>query len=171
MTTGDDPSDPECAPGRNLGFVVHGLWPENQNGINPLSCKPAQPLDPQVEKSMLDIMPSDKLIVHEWGAHGTCSGLSSADFFKLARSAYQKAKVPAKYQSPKTPLVVPVKDFRQALIDNNPGLKAENFAMYCDNNYMREVRVCMDKSLNFRTCGERVKDACGLAKMVLLPVK
>lgn len=171
MNMGDDPSDPECAPGRNPGFVVHGLWPENQNGINPQACKPAQALDPQVEKSMLDIMPSDKLIVHEWGAHGTCSGLSSTDFFKLARSAYQKAKVPAKYQSPKLSLVVPVKEFRQALMDTNPGLKAENFALYCDNRYLREVRVCMDKSLNYRACGARVQDSCGLAKMVLRPVK
>lgn len=171
MNLGDDPTDPECTPGRNLGFVVHGLWPENQNGMNPLSCKPAQPLDPQVEKSMLDIMPSDKLILREWGTHGTCSGLSSSDFFKQVRSAHRKVKVPLKYQSPKMPLVVPVKEFRQALIDTNPGLTSENFALYCDNNYLREVRVCMDKSLSFRACGQRVKDACGLAKMVLRPLK
>lgn len=171
MNMGDDPSDPECAPGRRVGFVVHGLWPENQAGVNPLSCKPAQPLDPQTQKSMLDIMPSDQLIVHEWGAHGTCSGLPPAEFFKLTRSAWQKVKVPAKYQAPRTPLVVPVKEFRQALIDGNPGLKADNFAIYCDDRFLREVRVCMDKNLNFRTCGERIHDSCGLAKMALRPVK
>ncbi len=171
MTMGDDPSDPQCGVGGHFGFVVHGLWPENQSGLNPLACKPAQPLDSQSQKSMLDIMPSTQLIVHEWGAHGTCSGLPSADFFKLTRTAYRKVQVPVKYQSPKAPLIVPVKEFRQGLIDANPGLKAENFAIYCDERYLREVRVCMDKGLNFRTCGERVKDACGLAKMILRPVK
>ena len=171
LEMGDDPSDPECAPGRRFGFVVHGLWPENQTGINPRACKPAPPLDPQSQKSMLDIMPSAQLIVREWGAHGTCSGLPPAEFFKLTRSASQKVKVPAKYQGPKTPLLVPVKDFRQGLIDANPGLKSENFAIYCDDRNLREVRVCMDKNLSFRTCGERVKDSCGLAKMTLRPVK
>jgi len=171
MEMGDDPNDQQCAPGRRLGFVVHGLWPENQRGVNPRACKPAPALDPQTTKSAQDIMPSWQLVVHEWGAHGTCSGLPPAEFFRQTRVASQKVKIPAKYQSPKAPLVVPVKEFRQALIDANPGLKSENFAMYCDDRYLREVRVCMDKSLNFRACGERIRDACGLAKMVLRPVK
>lgn len=168
---GDDPSDPQCAAGRHFGFVVHGLWPENQSGVNPRTCTPAPELDAQAEQAVLDIMPSHQLIVHEWGSHGTCSGLAPAEFFKLTRTASQKVKIPAKYQGPKATVVVPVKEFRQALIDANPGLKGENFALYCDDRFLREVRVCMDKSLNFRSCGERVKDACGLAKMVLQPVK
>lgn len=168
---GDDPNDAQCAVGRRLGFVVHGLWPENQSGVNPRACRPAPALDPQTAKSALDIMPSQQLIVHEWGAHGTCSGLPPAEFFKQTRTAWQKVKVPAKYQSPQAPLVVPVKEFRQALIDGNPGLKSEDFATYCDDRFLREVRVCLDKNLNFRACGERVHDACGLAKMVLRPVK
>ena len=171
MDLGDDASEAQCAPGRRFGFVVHGLWPENQNGMNPRACKPAQTLDSQTEKSMLDIMPSHQLIAREWGVHGACSGLSPAEFFKLTRSAGQKLKIPAKYQAPHAPLVVPVKEFRQALVDGNPGLKSENFAIYCDDRFLREVRVCMDKNLNYRSCGERVRDSCGLAKMVLRPVK
>jgi ribonuclease T2 len=171
LEMGDDPNDLQCGTGKHFGFVVHGLWPENQTGMNPRTCSPAQQLDPVTEKSVLDIMPSHQLVVHEWGAHGTCSGLPPADYFKLTRTAWQKVKIPAKYQAPKTPMVVPVKEFRQGLIDANPGLKSENFALYCDNRYLREVRVCLDKSLNYRSCGERVKDACGLAKMVLQPVK
>lgn len=168
---GDDPNDPQCTVGRHLGFVVHGLWPENQRGVNPRTCSPAQPLDAQTEKSVLDIMPSHQLIVREWGSHGTCSGLAPTEFFKLIRTASQKVTIPAKYRGPKAALIIPVKEFRQGLIDANPGLKSENFTLYCDDRSLREVRVCMDKSLNFRSCGERVRDACGLAKMVLQPVK
>ncbi len=168
---GDDPSDPQCAAGRHFGFVVHGLWPENENGVNPRTCKPAAPLDPSTGKSVLDLMPSPQLVTHEWSTHGTCSGLSPADFFKLTRAATLKMKIPAKYQGSKAALVVPVKEFRQAVIDANPGLKGENFALYCDDRFLREVRVCLDKSLNFRSCGQRVKDSCGLAKMVLQPLK
>jgi len=171
LEMGDDPNDLQCAPGRRFGFIVHGLWPENQTGMNPRACKPAPALDPQTEKSMLDIMPSQQLVTHEWGAHGTCSGLPPANYFKLTRAAWQKVRIPAKYQAPPAPIVVPVKEFRQALVDATPGLKSENFALYCDERYLREVRVCLDKNLNFRPCGERIHDACGLAKMVLRPVK
>jgi ribonuclease T2 len=171
MEMGDDPNDPQCGLGRHFGFVVHGLWPENQRGLNPRACHPAPALDPQTAKSVLDMMPSQQLIVHEWGEHGTCSGVPPAEFFRQTRTAWQKVRIPAKYQAPQTPLVVPVKDFRQALMDTNPGLKTENFALYCDERYLREVRVCMDRNLNFRACGERVHDACGLAKMILRPVK
>jgi ribonuclease T2 len=168
---GDDPSDPQCAAGMHFGFILHGLWPENQSGVNPRTCSPAQQLDTQTEKSALDIMPSHQLIVHEWGTHGTCSGLPPAEFFKLTRIAWQKVKIPANYQAPKSAMVVPVQEFRQSLIDANPGLKSENFALYCDDRFLREVRVCMDRSLNFRSCGARVRGACGLAKMILQPIK
>ena len=171
MEMGDDPSDPQCGVGRHFGFVVHGLWPENQRGMNPRACQPAPALDPQTAKSALDIMPSQQLIVREWGEHGTCSGLRPAEFLKQTRTAWQKVRIPAKYQAPPAPLIVPVKEFRQALMDANPGLKSENFALYCDDRSLREVRVCMDRNLNFRTCGERVRDSCGLAKMALRPVK
>ena len=171
LEMGDDPNDAECAPGSHYGFVVHGLWPENLQGMNPRACSPAPKLDAATEKSVLDILPGHPLILREWSTHGTCSGLTPAEFFKLTRTASQKVKIPAQYREPKKALIVPVKDFRQALMNANPGLSTENFALYCDDRFLREVRVCMDKSLNFRACGERVRNACGLAKMVLPAVK
>ena len=168
---GDDPDDAQCAPGRRYGFVVHGLWPQSEDGNNPRTCTPAPKLDPQTAKSMLDIMPSEQLIQHEWGSHGTCSGLPSPEFFKLTRAAFQKVKIPAQYQSPSSMLTVKVKQFRQALVAANPGLKPESFAIYCDETFLREVRVCVDKSLNFRACGARVHDACRIDAMILRAVK
>ena len=168
---GDDPQDPQCAPGRRYGFVVHGLWPQNQDGNNPRTCSPAPRLEPQTANSMLDVMPSEQLIAHEWGSHGTCSGLPPEDFFKLTRAAFQKVKIPAKYQGPKANVTVPVKLFQQLLLDSNPGLKPEDFAMYCDDTYLREVRVCFDKNLNFRACGTHVRDACRIDAMLLRAVK
>jgi len=168
---GDDPEDPQCAPGRRYGFVVHGLWPQSQDGNNPRTCSPAPRLDPQTEKSMLDIMPSEQLILHEWGSHGTCSGLQPEDFFKLTRAAFQKVKIPAQYLGPKSALAVPVKQLRQSLTDANPGLRPDEFAIYCDDTYLREVRVCLDRSLNFRACGGRVRDACHIDTVILRAVK
>jgi len=168
---GDDPDDLQCAPGRRYGFVMHGLWPQSEDGTNPRTCSPAAKLDPQTAKSMLDIMPSNQLIIHEWGSHGTCSGMSSPDYFKLARTAFQKIRFAPKYQSPAKDMLVKVKDFRQAFLDANPGLKPENYALYCDDTHLREVRVCLDKNLNFRACGARVRDACRIDAMIMRAVK
>ena len=38
-----------------------------------------------VAQRMLDIMPSKRLIFHEYRKHGTCSGLGVDGYFDLAR--------------------------------------------------------------------------------------
>ena len=71
------PDSPEC--GRHLGFVVHGLWPQDANGDYPQHCSDARgPGDPQADT---DIMPRASLVEHEWQTHGTCSGLGGDDYF------------------------------------------------------------------------------------------
>jgi ribonuclease T2 len=168
---GDDTEDAQCAPGRRYGFLVHGLWPQNQVGDSPRTCSPAPRLDPQTANSIRDVMPSEQLILHEWGSHGTCSGLPPGEFFKLTRAAFQKLQIPARYRGPNANLIVPVQQFRQSLVDANPGLKLADFAIYCDDTYLREVRVCLDKNLNFRACGTRVHDACRIDALTLRAVK
>ena len=44
---------------------------------------------------MLDIMPSKKLVFHEYRKHGTCSGLGVDGYFDLARRLYEKVQDPA----------------------------------------------------------------------------
>ena len=36
---GKETSSPECAEGSGDGFVVHGLWPNNEYRPNPESCR------------------------------------------------------------------------------------------------------------------------------------
>src|ERR1700688_1282838 len=87
-THGDSP---EC--GRNLGFVVHGLWPQDANGDYPQHCSDAPgPTNPQADT---DIMPTASLVEHEWQTHGTCSGLGANDYFREINQASAAVKVPA----------------------------------------------------------------------------
>jgi ribonuclease I len=77
------PDAAECAS--HFTFVLHGLWPQNNDGTYPENCSNAPgPTDPSAFK---DIYPDPGLLEHEWRAHGTCSGLDAGAFFTTARTA------------------------------------------------------------------------------------
>ena len=80
-TQGSNRTSSECDPKRHYGLVVHGLWPQNDNGSWPHNCTSAQPVSNEIVREMLPIMPARGLIQHEWATHGTCSGLSTQDYF------------------------------------------------------------------------------------------
>jgi len=73
--------------------VLHGLWPQYENNGYPASC--GTDVVPQsVIDSMLDIMPSEDLVRHEWAKHGTCSGKTPEDYFKAACDAFGAITMP-----------------------------------------------------------------------------
>ena len=55
----------QCDPGRNLGFVVHGLWPQYERGF-PSNCG----TDRFIPRAALDeargVFPDEGLARHEW---------------------------------------------------------------------------------------------------------
>jgi ribonuclease T2 len=161
----------QCDPARHFGFVVHGLWPQNAMGMNPRACRTATQLDPATAQSMLDLMPSRDLIEHEWGSHGSCSGVSAPEFFRLVRRAATQIRIPAPYQRPAKTQMVKVAEFRKALLAANPNLHPGQFAIYCDDKALREVRVCLDKGLVPQACGARVHDSCGLDQVLMRALK
>src|SRR5436190_7346280 len=68
----------ECGTGRHVGFVVHGLWPQGETSRGPENCG-GSPVGGDIVRTMLQYIPTESLIQHEWKAHGTCSGLSARD--------------------------------------------------------------------------------------------
>ena len=71
------PPQQQCGA-RPYSFVVHGLWPQYENGFPEFCQNPAPRLDRNIVSSMLDLMPAPRLIFHEWDKHGICSGLPRA---------------------------------------------------------------------------------------------
>src|SRR5580704_17244381 len=57
-------SSSECDRQRHYGFVVHGLWPENEDGSYPQHCASAQPVAQSTVDQVLPIMPDRGLIQH-----------------------------------------------------------------------------------------------------------
>lgn len=161
----------QCASGRPYHFVVHGLWPQYERGW-PEFCRTtdSQPSETTV-RDMLDIMPSPNLVRHEWQKHGTCAGLSVDGYFELVRKAREAVRIPPAFQSIDKYVSVAPGGIETAFRTANPGLAADAIAVSCDRQRLREVRICMDKSLKFRGCKEIDRRSCRLDKVVLPPVR
>lgn len=154
---GDKAPTEQCGVGKHYGFVVHGLWPQNEKGY-PEDCGLAKLTDAQV-RSMLDLMPSKTLVDHEWSKHGTCSGLSADDYFARIRAARASIRIPAKLERPSAPVEATLDQIQQMFIGANPGLTRDMMSVQCKKE-VSEIRFCLDKQLKLRDCGSDVRDAC-----------
>jgi ribonuclease T2 len=155
--------DMQCRSGRPYGFVLHGLWPQNERGY-PQSCDTDQPHELSQEniERLLKVSPSADLVRHEWQKHGTCSGLSQDDFVSSAVAAYSSVNVPATYKQPDDQIQTTPENVRDAFLRANPSLEADDVAATCSRNDLAEVWVCLDKSLEPRACSAEVrKRHCG----------
>lgn len=120
---------------------------------------------------MMDIMPSERLIQHEWRKHGTCSGYSAKDYFALARKAFTAFTAPKAYGSPSSEVYVSPSGYKQAVLAANPQLSQRSVAVMCSGRYLQEVRVCLDKNLQPRDCGRDVRDHCSAKEIIVRPLR
>ena len=160
----------ECVA-RPYSFVVHGLWPQYEKGFPEYCQMPAPRLDRGLISSMLDVMPAPRLIFREWDRHGTCSGLSARAYFDTVRKARATVKIPAEYLDLKAALTVSPSGVEQAFIKANPGLTPGAIAVGCDNQRLREIRICMSKELAFRDCGQQDRRSCRRDQITMPPLR
>jgi ribonuclease T2 len=151
--------DQQCG-GRPFSFVVHGLWPQYERGFPSFCQVPAPRLDRTIVSGMLDLMPSPRLVFHEWDRHGTCSGLSQRDYFQTVRKARSVVNIPADYLALDKPVMVTPADVAEAFVKANPGLSRASLAIACDSKRLSEVRLCLSKDFSFRDCTEVTRRAC-----------
>ncbi len=156
----DRPADPQCSAARPFAFVVHGLWPQYEQGFPSFCQRPTPRLDRATVGAMLDLMPSPHLIFHEWDRHGTCSGLSAHAFFDTVRKARSAVKIPDDYLNAMSPMTVTPGAVADAFIKANPGLSRAGLSVSCDAKRLKEVRLCLGKDLAFRDCPEVARRSC-----------
>ncbi len=161
-------NDQQCAVGRGRGFVVHGLWPQNDNGY-PEFCPSSEPerVPASIGRELGDIMPSMGLIGHEWRKHGTCSGLSQRDYFTALAAAFKRVTMPARFADGRRSQNESPAGIERAFIEANPGLSANAVAVTCDGPRLEEVRICMTTSLDFRPCPDVDRRACRVNSLTL----
>jgi ribonuclease T2 len=162
----------QCSPGRKFSFVVHGLWPQFQQGW-PQDCPTEEDwVTQQNIDAMMDIMPSKKLIIHEWKKHGSCAGVSQSDYFKATRLLFEKVKVPARYLGPTADVLTTPEQLVTDFVKTNKNLSADMMSVQCGNSRDRarlsDLRICLDKRGNFARCGGNETNSCQ-AKQLLMP--
>ena len=162
--------DQQCGE-RPFSFVVHGLWPQYEKGFPEFCQNPAPRLDRNIVSSMLDMMPSPRLIFHEWDRHGVCAGLPARGYFDTVRKARATVKIPPAYLDLAEPKTVSPSEVEEAFVAANPGLTREAIAIGCDSKRLNEVRICLSKDLKFRNCAEVDRRACRRDQIVMPRVR
>ena len=144
-------SEQVCAKNTNH-FVVHGLWPQRENGWPEFCASASNHSDLRGIEKAQDLFSSKHAAFHEWYKHGTCSGLDLAAYFDLTRKAYsglnftettallnKKSRLNWRY----------VKD---TLKKDNPGLPDDAIYVSIKKGTVDEVRICLTKSMQPRAC-------------------
>jgi ribonuclease T2 len=143
------PNAAECAS--HPAFVLHGLWPQNNDGTYPQNCGNSPgPADPS---QFSDIYPDSGLLQHEWRTHGTCSGLAPDAFFTAARAAFHLVSIPAKLSQLDRQISLPPAQIIDLFTAANPTIPNSSFALSCGNNYLTAIEVCLNKSGQPIDCG------------------
>jgi ribonuclease T2 len=157
--------------GRPFSFVVHGLWPQYEHGFPEYCQRPSPRLARNIMTSMLDLMPAPGLIYSEWDKHGTCSGLDERAYFETIRKARATVKIPEEYLQLSEEKTVAPADIENAFIKANPGLAANAIAVTCNRSRLSEVRICLGKDLQFRSCEEIDRRACRRDEVSMPPMR
>lgn len=171
--------DTQCGRSRAkpFSFVMHGLWPQYEKGwpeFCPTRGKPYVPSS--VINSMMDIMPSKGLIIHQYKKHGTCSGLDAPTYFKASRIAYKNVKVPKVFDAPKKAILMTPSELVKQFRSVNPSLTNDAIQVVCkrgNSNQLKEIKFCMTRKGAFRACvkGRSPRHKCQNKKMYLPPVR
>ncbi len=166
-TANDTRDSNSCDPGRKTGFVVHGLWPQFENGW-PSDCQTSAPGPTRQDtRAMRDLMGSSGLAWYQWRKHGRCSGLASRDYFALMREAASRITTPEVLTKLPRTVSLPAKVVEEAFIEANPQLSEKSITVTCKGEHFQEVRICLAKDLSPRACAPDASRDC--TRKVLLP--
>lgn len=163
-------NSPQC--GRELGWVLHGLWPQYDRGY-PEYCSTTS-RDPSREQTaaMTDIMGTPGAAWYQWKKHGRCAGLPATTYFDRARQAYEGVTRPEVLRRLEDPVRVPASVIEDAFLKDNPGLFPDAITITCRDGRIQEARICLDRDdLAPMRCGPDVVRDCTMRDALVDPVR
>ena len=168
---GDRRGSPQCDAEADFGWVLHGLWPQYEEGW-PSYCVTGERNPSRAETAaMADIMGSGGSAWHQWNKHGRCSGLPPEEFYALAREAYARVERPEILRKLTKAVRLPASVVEDAFLEANPEMRADQITVTCKAGRIQEARVCLTRTLELRDCGQDVVRDCTMRDALLDPVR
>ena len=134
---------------RDTGFFLHGLWPNAADGPHPRYCSvtPARAMTPAEVGEHFCMTPSEKLLQHEWAAHGTCGWDDPDAYFD------QAAELWSALTPPELPERTTAGAVRDAWTAANPHIHRDGvYLATTEDGRLREVRLCYDLAFAPAAC-------------------
>lgn len=139
---------PQCKP--QPGFVLHGLWPQNNDGSYPVFCSdepgPANP------RENLDLTPDLQLLAHEWDKHGTCSDKGPHRFFQMARKAFNSIEIPLAFDHIDRETKMSPAQILDLFYKANPKFPDDSLLVSCSDDHFTAVEACFTASMKPMLC-------------------
>lgn len=157
---GDRRRSPQCQDDADFGWVLHGLWPQNENGWPSYCVTDARNPSRTDTAEQAGLFGSAGNAWHQWNKHGRCSGLTAADFYDLAREAYWRIERPAIFRKLQAPVRLPATVVEEAFLEANPGMSPDQITITCKAGRIQEARVCMTRSLELQNCAPDIARDC-----------
>jgi ribonuclease T2 len=168
---GDARNSPQCEDGTGFGFVLHGLWPQFEEGWPSYCSTSRRDARRDETAAMADIMGTAGSAWHQWQKHGRCSGLAPDDYFRLAREAFGRVERPSVLRDLGRAVTLPASVVEEAFLEVNPALEADGVTVTCRDGHLQEVRICLTRALEPRRCGADVIRDCQMRDALLEPVR
>jgi len=168
---GDAQGSDQCDARHDHGWILHGLWPQYHRGW-PDFCRTANaPPSRGMTAAMADVMGTPGLAWHQWKKHGTCSGLTAAQYYDLSRRAYASVIRPPVFRKLDKPVKLPASVVEDAFLKANPTIEPDGLTVTCADGHIQEVRVCLSKDLSPVPCGQDVVRDCRMRDALFWPVR
>ena len=134
----------QCNQAAQLGWVIHGLWPQAANARSasdhPRFCQGDLPKLPEdLIKQYMPESPGANLLQGQWEKHGACAFNNASDYFAKQKQLFRSLNLPGQELSRKE-LFAWMKKFNPQLKDAYLGASKN------------ELYICYDKSWNVMDC-------------------
>lgn len=170
---GDARRDARCRDGAGVGWAVHGLWPQYEDGVWPQYCHTGE-RDPSRRETAAeaDLFGSPGSAWHQWNKHGRCSGLSAQGYYDLVEEAVAGVALPEVFEGIDRALRVDPDVVEAAFIEANPGLTHDMLTTSCEGGDLVELRLCLSRDLEPMRCdAATLRRECRLDAATLLPLR
>ncbi|MCG6885454.1 MAG: ribonuclease T2 [Silicimonas sp.] len=168
---GDRRGSPQCDAHADFGWVLHGLWPQYEQGW-PSYCSTTARNPTRAETGgEADLFGSPGNAWHQWNKHGRCSGLTASEYYRLAREAYGRIAKPDVFRRLNTSVRLPASVVEEAFLGENQTLSPDQITITCKSGRIQEARICLTRGLEPRRCGADTVRDCQARDALLDPIR